>query len=53
MRISDRKLERLAGLNGIHRLWQDLGSWTALAPDDTPLLIRDISSQEIYAIELQ
>jgi len=53
VRISDRKLERLAGLNGIHRLWQDLGSWTALAPDDTPLLIRDISSQEIYAIELQ
>jgi Tol biopolymer transport system component/DNA-binding winged helix-turn-helix (wHTH) protein len=51
VRISDRKLERLAGLNGIHRLWQDLGSWTALAPDDSPLLIRDISSQEIYAIE--
>ena len=53
VRISDRKVERLAGLNGIHRLWQDLGSWTALTPDDSPLLIRDISSQEIYAIELQ
>jgi len=53
VRISDRKVERLAGLNGIHRLWEDFGSWTGLTPDDSPLLIRDISSQEIYAIELQ
>lgn len=51
IRISDHKLERLVSLNDTHRLWGNLGSWTGLAPDDSPLLIRDISSQEIYAIE--
>lgn len=53
VRISDHKLERLVSLNSVRRFWGDLGSWTALAPDDSPLLIRDISSQEIYALELQ
>jgi Tol biopolymer transport system component/DNA-binding winged helix-turn-helix (wHTH) protein len=51
VRISDRKLERLASLKGTRRYWGDLGSWTGLTPDDTPLLIRDVSSQEIYAID--
>jgi Tol biopolymer transport system component len=31
-------------------LW---GGWTGLAPDGSPLLVRDISSEEIYALELQ
>jgi Tol biopolymer transport system component/DNA-binding winged helix-turn-helix (wHTH) protein len=53
VRISDRKLERLFSLNGMRRYWGDLGSWTALAPDDSPLLIRDVSSQEIYALDWQ
>jgi hypothetical protein len=51
VRISDRKLERLASLKGMRRYWGDLGSWTGLTPDDAPLLIRDVSSQEIYAID--
>lgn len=53
VRISDGKLERLFSLNGMRRFWGDLGSWTGLAPDDSPLLIRDVSSQEIYAIDWQ
>ena len=53
VRISDGKLERLFSLNGMRRFWADLGSWTGLAPDDSPLLIRDVSSQEIYAIDWQ
>jgi Tol biopolymer transport system component len=53
VRISDRKLERLVSLHGMRRFWGDLGSWTGLAPDDSPLLIRDVSSQEIYAIDWQ
>ncbi len=31
-------------------LW---GAWTGIAPDGNPLLVRDISSEEIYALELQ
>jgi Tol biopolymer transport system component/DNA-binding winged helix-turn-helix (wHTH) protein len=49
--ISDRKLERLVSLNGVRQYWGDFGSWTGLAPDDSPLLVRDTSSQEIYALD--
>lgn len=51
VRISDHKLERLVSLHGIRRYWGELGQWTGLAPDDSPLLFRDVSSQEIYAID--
>jgi Tol biopolymer transport system component/DNA-binding winged helix-turn-helix (wHTH) protein len=52
-RIADHKLEHLVSLNGMRRFWAGFGAWTALTRDDSPLLIRDISSQEIYALELQ
>jgi len=53
IRISDRKLERLVSLKGVRRFWGELGQWTGLAPDDSLLLVRDISSQEIYALDWQ
>jgi Tol biopolymer transport system component/DNA-binding winged helix-turn-helix (wHTH) protein len=52
LRIADRKLERLFSLKGMRRYWGEFGPWTGLAPDDSPLLIRDTSSQEIYALDL-
>jgi hypothetical protein len=53
VRISDHKLERLVSLHGARRLWGELGQWTGLAPDDSPLIIRDASNHEIYAIDWQ
>jgi Tol biopolymer transport system component/DNA-binding winged helix-turn-helix (wHTH) protein len=53
IRISDRKLERLFSLKAVRRFWGELGEWTGLAPDDSPLLVRDTSSQEIYALDFQ
>ena len=53
IRISDRKLERLVSLKGVRRFWGELGQWTGLAPDDSPLLVRDTSSQEVYALDFQ
>jgi hypothetical protein len=53
IRISDRKLERLFSLKSVRRLRGPLGEWTGLAPDDSPLLVRDTSSQEIYALDFQ
>jgi hypothetical protein len=32
---------------------QSFGAWTGLAPDDSPLALRDISSYEIYALDWQ
>lgn len=53
IRISDRKLERLFSLKAVRRFWGELGEWTGLAPDDSPLLVRDTSSQEIYALDFK
>jgi Tol biopolymer transport system component/DNA-binding winged helix-turn-helix (wHTH) protein len=51
LRISDRKLQRLVSLKGLRQYWGGFGSWTGLAPDDSPLLVRDTSNQEIYALD--
>lgn len=53
IRISDRKVERLTSLKGMRRFWGVFGQWTGLTPDDSPLLVRDTSSQEIYALDWQ
>ncbi len=50
-RISDHKLEQVLSLKGLRRAWGGWGMWMGLAPDDSPLLVRDIGSQEIYALD--
>jgi serine/threonine protein kinase/Tol biopolymer transport system component len=52
VRIRDRKIERVADLKN----FRQAGFWTVwlgLAPDDSPLLLRDIGTQEIYALDWQ
>jgi len=52
LRINDRKLERLVSLKDLGRhAWGTLGPWTGLAPDNSPLALRDIGTQEIYALD--
>lgn len=55
LRLSDLKLERVFDLKKIRRFAGQFGpgSWTGLGPGDVPLLPRDISTQEIYAFDLQ
>ena len=55
VRISDAKLEKLIDLKKVRQFAQQFGpgSWTGLGPGDVPLLPRDISTQEIYAFDLQ
>jgi Tol biopolymer transport system component/predicted Ser/Thr protein kinase len=49
LRISDHKLERLVSLKNL-RLTGSLG-WTGLAQDDSPVVLRDVGTQEIYALD--
>jgi Tol biopolymer transport system component len=51
--LSDHKLERLTSLSGVRRFWGEMTEWTGLAPDDSLLLTRDASHQEVYALEWQ
>jgi DNA-binding winged helix-turn-helix (wHTH) protein/Tol biopolymer transport system component len=54
LRMSDRKIEDVAELSKVGRLGAGtVGEWFGLAPDESPLLARDISTQEIYALEMQ
>ena len=52
--IRSRRVERVASLASVKRpATQSFGAWTGLAPDDSPLALRDISSYEIYALDWQ
>jgi Tol biopolymer transport system component/DNA-binding winged helix-turn-helix (wHTH) protein len=53
VRISDHRLERLASLKDIHRLWGANAEWSGLGPGDSLLVTRNISSPEIYALDWQ
>ena len=54
VRISDRKAEDLVDLASMKRLpVGTYGYWFGLAPDDSPLLSRDISTHEVYSIRWQ
>jgi hypothetical protein len=52
IRIRDRKIERAVDLKNFRRtgFW---GVWLGLSPDDSPLMLRDIGTQEIYALDWQ
>ncbi len=49
VRISDHKLEWLVSLKNLRRT--GLYQWSGLAPDDSPLVLRDVGTEEIYALD--
>jgi len=50
LRISDRKVEHIADLKDVP-ITGYYGFWLGLAPDDSPLVLRDTGSQDIYALD--
>jgi Tol biopolymer transport system component len=50
--IRDRKIESVTDLKTF-RITGFYGDWLGLAPDDSPLLLRDTGTQEIYALDWQ
>jgi len=54
LQIENHRTERVASLANVKRPnSQSFGAWTGLAPDDSPLALRDISNYEIYALDWQ
>ena len=53
VRVSDHKLEKIVSLKGTRLAIGVIGAWCGLAPDDSPLVLRDVGTQEIYALNLQ
>ncbi len=52
VRISDAKLERVVSLRGFKPA-STFGPWFSLAPDDSPIVIRETPSQTLYALDWQ
>jgi serine/threonine protein kinase/Tol biopolymer transport system component len=52
IRIRDRKIEQVADLKNFRQTgyWS---VWLGLAPDDSPLLLRDTGTQDVYALDWQ
>jgi hypothetical protein len=53
LRIADRDLERVADLKSLRRVVEPWVSWMGLTPDGAPLFMRDIGSQEVYALDFE
>jgi Tol biopolymer transport system component len=51
IRIPDGNVDKIATLNPRLLSWAIVGKWTGLAPDDSPLVLRDTSVEEIYALD--
>jgi Tol biopolymer transport system component len=53
VRLADRKQERVASLKDFRRVVTPWISWSGLTPDGSPLLMRDIGTQEVYALDFE
>jgi len=52
--VTTRRPERVLSLKGIPRPVLPLGAqWSGLAPDNSPLIMRDVGNREIYALHMQ
>jgi eukaryotic-like serine/threonine-protein kinase len=51
--VADGNLERFLDIKEIPRGFDPWEFWVGLTPDDSPLLMRDRSTQEIYSLEVK
>jgi len=52
VRLSDRKVERMAGM-GSFPVAGYYGDSLSLAPDDQPIVMRDLGAMEIFALDFE
>jgi Tol biopolymer transport system component/DNA-binding winged helix-turn-helix (wHTH) protein len=53
LRLADLHLETITSTDEVRRFYGEFGPWAGLAPDGSPILVRDISNEEVYALDLQ
>jgi serine/threonine protein kinase/Tol biopolymer transport system component len=53
VRIADHKPERVASLKDFRRVVTPWISWSGVTPDGSPLVMHDIGSQEVYALDFE
>jgi Tol biopolymer transport system component len=53
LKVGETIPEQIVSLKNLRRYLNWIGSWSGLAPDGTPIFVRDTSTQEIYALDVQ
>jgi len=53
VRIPDGRMEEVVSLKDLPQVVDIFAGWIGLTPDDQPIVIRDRSTQEIYALDLR
>jgi Tol biopolymer transport system component len=53
VRVDDHAVEKVVSLNNMKRAGTNGGFWFGLTPDNSPLVLRDTGTQEIYALDWQ
>ena len=51
IRMADAEVEMIADLKNLRRSFGIFAFWRGLTPDNSPLLVRDTGTQEIYALD--
>ena len=51
--LGQTRPELMVDLKDLHQYAGDLGNWTGITPDGSPLFVRDRSTDEIYALDLE
>ncbi len=52
IKVGENRPEDLFSLSDLHRYFGFWGSWSGQAPDDSRLYVRDVSTQDIYALDV-
>jgi len=53
LRLSDHKIEQVMNLKDIRRAAGNPHAWSGIDIDGSPLIVRDVGSQEIYSLDWQ
>ncbi|HUL16420.1 MAG TPA: protein kinase [Terriglobales bacterium] len=51
--VNQHQSESVASLKNVRQFNGRWGAWSTVSPDGSPLFVRDISSQEIYALDVR
>jgi Tol biopolymer transport system component len=52
LKVGDDHPQRIVDLKDVKQFSGDLGNWSGITPDESPLFVRDLSTDEIYALDL-
>ena len=53
VRVADGKTKEVASLKGLRQTGFRGGIWMGLSPENLPLVLRDVGTQEIYSLDLE